>query len=218
MIKIKAFKGGYDKNFSYLVWCPASREAAVIDPSVESGPVIETIGAKILHLKKILITHSHPDHFSYLNDYTENFLNLTILCFDPGRYPDHIKNLTSVKHSQRITLGQASLIILHTPGHLEDSICIFESDSCVLFTGDTVFVNRTGRTIMPGSSLSDLYNSVYLRILTLPRECRIYPGHDYGSTPTATIHIMMQSSPFFQCQSKTEFVKVMRNYEDKRQN
>ena len=85
-----------------------------------------------------------------------------------------------------------------------------------LFTGDTVFVGRTGRTISQGSSIEQLYNNVYNIILKLPEKTIIYPGHNYGFSKSITIRENIINSIFFQCQSLKEFKIVMKNYENRR--
>ena len=72
-MKIKHFIGGYDKNLSYLLWCSKSKQAAIIDPSVEINPIIEYITKNNLILDKILITHSHHDHIKYLDTFTHYY-------------------------------------------------------------------------------------------------------------------------------------------------
>ena len=73
-MKIKYFIGGYDKNLCYLLWCPKSKHAAIIDPAVEINPIIEFINDNDLILDKILVTHSHHDHVKYLPD-LEGYFN-----------------------------------------------------------------------------------------------------------------------------------------------
>ena len=88
--------------------------------------------------------------------------------------------------------------------------------SNVLFTGDTLFVGRTGRVLSPESNILDLYNSVYNRLLTLPKNIRIYPGHDYGEKKSITIGGNIKISPLLQAQSFEHFKNKMKEYEQKR--
>ena len=79
---VKSFEGGFDKNFSYLLWCKESKIAGIIDPSVDITPIVETIEEKNLQLSKILITHTHYDHISYLDSFVHLFPNIKIFCHD----------------------------------------------------------------------------------------------------------------------------------------
>ena len=83
----------------------------------------------------------------------------------------------------------------------------------VLFTGDTIFVGRTGRTVSSRSNINDLYNSVYNTILKLPTDTTIYPGHHYGYKKSITINDNIQCSKFFQSKSLSEFIKTMKDFE-----
>ena len=67
-MNIESFQGGYDKNFSYLIWCEKTKLAAIIDPAVDSIKILEKINQLNLTLIKILITHTHHDHYQYLTD------------------------------------------------------------------------------------------------------------------------------------------------------
>ena len=77
-MKIKSFLGGFDKNFSYLIWCDKTKYAAIIDPAVEPIKILEYIEGNQLVLTKILITHSHYDHIKYLDDYLFKYPNIQI--------------------------------------------------------------------------------------------------------------------------------------------
>ena len=83
-MKIKSFQGGYDKNFTYLIWCSKTKLAAIIDPSTEINPIIEHIENHDLILSKILITHTHHDHIAYLNDFLDLFNNIIVYCTIDG--------------------------------------------------------------------------------------------------------------------------------------
>ena len=104
-----------------------------------------------------------------------------------------------------------SFIALHTPGHYYDSIC-YQLDS-VLFTGDTLFVGRTGRAISAKSDIAALYDSVYNKILTMDGNTRIYPGHDYGEKPTITLKENIKISPLLQARNLKNFQQRMDEFE-----
>ena len=92
-------------------------------------------------------------------------------------------------------------------------MCFWNKDQAALFTGDTIFVGRTGRTISNRSSISDLYNSVYNTILKLPMDTLIYPGHHYGYKKSITINENIHCSKFFTSNSLDEFIKTMKDFE-----
>ena len=214
-MKIETFQGGYDKNFSYIVWCEKTKFAAIIDPAVESNQIIEKIKNLNLILTKIMITHTHFDHYRYLTDFTYYYPNIEIICHKESKKVFKDYNCRLISNNEIISIGELLLIALYTPGHYHDSICYWDKKNKKLFTGDTVFVGRTGRVKSSTSNIEDLYNSVYEIILTLPQDTKIYPGHHYGYSPTITIKENIQNSNFFQCKSLDEFVVIMKNFEKK---
>lgn len=214
-MQVRSFLGGFDKNFSYLIWCNDTREAAIIDPAVEISPILETIELNNLILRKIIITHTHHDHIRYLQDFKYYFPLITIIGHPQPR-EEIDSNYFGVDHHENIALGKVMLTTIHTPGHYPDSICIWNMKSKHLFTGDTMFVGRTGRTISTDSNIEDLYHSVYKRLLTLPEDTLVYPGHHYGFSKEITLRKNKVLSNFFQCNNFDEFKNIMASYEKNR--
>jgi len=214
-MQVKSFIGGFDKNLCYLVWCEETRLTSIIDPSVETLEIFEFIESKNLILEKILITHTHHDHITYLDDFIYKYPLINIY--------SHIKPINNfdkpyspLDHNQVISIGKSLLTALYTPGHFADSICYWSKEDKIIFTGDTVFIGRTGRTIGRCSNIKDLYHSIYDIILNLPHETTIFPGHHYGFSKKESIFFNVKNSPFFQCNNFDEFVNVMNNFEKNR--
>ena len=212
-MKVKYFIGGYDKNICYLLWCPESRYAAIIDPSVEINPILEYISQKKLILDKILITHSHHDHIKYVSDYLDYFNLIKVYLSHKSAKKFKFISLTN---NQIISIGYYMITCMETPGHYYDSMCFWDSKNKRIFTGDTIFIGRTGRVISSMSSIEDLYRSVYNILLKLPLDTVIHPGHDYGYSVLDTIENNIASSSFFNCQNLEEFRVIMQNYEKNR--
>ena len=212
-MKIKRFQGGYDKNFCYIISCDETRMAAIIDPAVEINPVIEYIESEDLILDKILVTHTHHDHIYYLNDFIDLYPIAKIYAAYNAAFKTDIE-YKKVEHNDVIILGQLFILSLFTPGHYLDSICFWVKSEKIVFTGDTMFVGRTGRTVSNGSNIKDLYQSIYEILLKLPIETIVYPGHHYGFRKEITIRENIKNSNFFQCKSFNEFELVMKNFEN----
>ena len=214
-MEIRVFQGGYDKNLCYLVWCKESKRASVIDPSVEPLPIFEMIEGENLLLEKIIITHSHHDHIAFLDDFLFHFQNLKIVGFKSPvkKLPS---NYLGLANREVINIGKNIITAIHTPGHYPDSMCYWNVEKGCLFTGDTMFVGRTGRTISTGSSVEQLYDSIYNKIFNLPKTTMIFPGHNYGYSKSCTLVENQLYSPFFQCKTVSEFISVMDNYERNR--
>ena len=211
-MKIKSFQGGFDKNLSYLIWCESTHIAGIVDASVKLTEINESIKLYDLILEKIFITHTHYDHIQFLDDILYQFPMVQLCGYEKPEIElqNHCRKLM---HHEIIALGSEMITSLHTPGHYTDSVCFWNKKDNIIFTGDTMFVGRTGRTIDNKSNISHLYASIYQHILTLPEQTTIYPGHHYGHTPHITLKENITLSAFFQCCSEDEFIKVMEAYE-----
>jgi hydroxyacylglutathione hydrolase len=100
----------------------------------------------------------------------------------------------AVRDGDLIAFGQETLKVIHTPGHTPGGICLYGRNN--LFTGDTLFVGAVGRTDLPGGSLETLLQSLKDKIITLPDETVVRPGHDYGDQPTSTIGREKKTNPY----------------------
>jgi glyoxylase-like metal-dependent hydrolase (beta-lactamase superfamily II) len=99
-----------------------------------------------------------------------------------------------LKDGHSLEAGTLMIKVIHTPGHSPGSVCFYVEGN--LFTGDTLFVGAAGRTDLTGGSLDTLIESIEKKILTLPKDTVIWPGHDYGDTPTSTIDREMKDNPY----------------------
>ena len=211
---IQSFEGGYDKNYSYLLTCLETISSIIVDASLELSrlqPFIKTRPAAIL------ITHSHHDHIKYINEYIEKYPEIKVIGHPKSKLNNTPEiNYLPMEDSSVFKLGGLEIKTIHTPGHYYDSVCFLVEN--VIFTGDTLFIGRTGRTLSKGSNISDLYNSVYKKLLTLPGNTIIYPGHNYGSKPTMTISENIKISNLLQASGEKDFIDRMKNYEKTRVN
>ena len=100
-------------------------------------------------------------------------------------------------------------LILHTPGHTEDSICLYVGDA--VFTGDTLFVGKIGGTGF-GRQARTEYESLHQKLMTLPDDTRVFPGHNYGAAPESTIGHERQTNPFLLQPNFEAFVHLKKNW------
>ena len=210
---IETLAGGFDRNLCYVFGCERTREGALIDAGIRLDDVFGAFERRGLRPVALLVTHSHGDHLSEGIDFVRR-AGTAVYAFDPdvrGRLGGPRFHL--LRDGEELRLGEQRLEVLHTPGHSPDSAC-FRSGR-ILFTGDTLFVGRTGRTIGANSSTRDLYRSVE-RLKRLDPETLVYPGHDYGSTPTTTLGRELRENPFLQAADEEDFVSVMERYEQNR--
>ncbi len=209
---VRSFKGGYDNNLTYLVTCMRTGNQFLVDASVPLKQILPFVSKK--GLIALFITHTHGDHTAYMDEYVDAFPNLVTMIYKDSE--DKVRSTLKrpVKHGDIVTVGQLSLEVLHTPGHYPDSVCYLLDG--IIFTGDTLFVGRTGRTISGGSDTRQLYHSVYDTILELPKHTMIYPGHDYGPKMTISIDENILISPLLRAEDEDDFVQRMADYEAER--
>lgn len=212
LIEIDTAEGGYDSNYGYLVHLNSESQAIVVDAAI---PPELFLAEQSLEPIGLMITHTHADHLAYLWQWLDRYPSLQLYGYEhPLR--DDLPNYNGLAHGTVIEVAGLRLEMIATPGHYADSVCWYIAAGNALFTGDTMFVNRTGRTLSPQSSITDLYESVYHRLFKLPGDTVIYPGHNYGPTPTATLDELRSNWPFYQCGGLSEFRDVMETFESSR--
>ena len=176
----------------YIVVDENTKEAMVIDPGGELKKItnmLDIIGAKV---KYIYLTHCHGDHIGVaeaLRKYTNakvliyitesealNNPDITLLDYI-GMEPIYLEADSRVQDEDLIHIGDIEFKVIHTPGHTGGSTSLYCKEQNMLFSGDTIFSGTWGRTDLPTGSLKDIMNSITKKILVLPDETIIYPGH-----------------------------------------
>lgn len=186
--------GGLQTN-CYILKTDDSDDCAVIDPGGEPARVVEAVSSAGLNLKYILCTHGHPDHtggVSLLQQELGGMFYLvstdTVYSDDPpvwllgalGTFTAPPEPDSTLEDSASITLGSGEIMFLSTPGHTPGSTCfLFEE---MVFTGDTLFKDSIGRYDLPGGDGKQEIESIRDRLLVLPDETIVYPGHGESST------------------------------------
>jgi hydroxyacylglutathione hydrolase len=191
-------------NFTYLIADEKTKEAAVVDSSYNADEIIKILKTQNLRLKYVINTHGHSDHTAG-NTELKSIFGAKIVA-------DKLSKVNCdvwVEDGDVIKIGPISLKIIYTPGHTVDSICILV-DNQKLLTGDTLFVGECGRIDMPGGNSKSMYDSLFNKILELEDSIEVYPGHDYGSTPTSTIGRERTSNYTLRPRTLKDFVEFMR--------
>ena len=193
----------------YIATCEKTKEAVIIDPGGDEDRILDYCTQNQLRVKYIINTHGHPDHDcgnGRLKAATGAQIVLhgdDVTYFGDQRIKDYFSGLglpasppadLIVKDGDTITIGNEQLQVIHTPGHTPGGICLYSAPHC--FTGDTVFVGAVGRTDFPGGSMPQMIEAIKKRLLTLPPETFVWPGHGYGGLQS-TIGREEKTNPYF---------------------
>jgi glyoxylase-like metal-dependent hydrolase (beta-lactamase superfamily II) len=201
---------GGDRNFSYLLGDEKTRHGIAIDPGFAPADLARIARERELDLRQILITHGHPDHAggaSELARLTGATIHAGVLARVPGAL--------ALEEGEVFHLGEKRILSFYTPGHAPGHFCfLFEGR---LVTGDLLFCGKVGGTgpHFPGSSAQAEWDSLR-RIMTLPDETLVFPGHDYyggdGSRPHSTIGHERAHNPFLLCDDFEAFCTLKENW------
>ncbi|MFC1909800.1 MBL fold metallo-hydrolase [Chloroflexota bacterium] len=204
---LKALEVGYLGTDCYVVGSETTGEGMVIDPAGEENRILQAVKDAKLDIKLIVLTHGHPDHIAALGEVkkatgarvaihpddapalnsaeTRSFSAMFGIAFNEPPEPDWL-----LKEGDVIKLGELEFKVMQTPGHSPGCICL-EGEG-VVFSGDTLFNYGVGRTDLPGGNYKKLMASLNDKLMKLPDETLVYPGHG----PHSTIGAERKNNPF----------------------
>ena len=186
-----------------------TREAMVIDPGDEIEDVLALVRKHNLQVKQIVVTHAHIDHVGGAmklraatgapillnqNDYALLKMLDVQATWVGMKPPGQVLVDENVADGRVLKIGAIPANVIHTPGHTEGSICLYMPQQETLIAGDTLFAGSIGRTDLPGGSFDKIMRSIHTRVLALPDETTVVPGHG----PATTIGQERESNPFLQ--------------------
>ncbi len=193
-MKIETVPVGPLETNAYIVAADGDGSAVVIDPGDDGGRILAVAEAAGLTIEKIILTHGHWDHIGavaelvdatgaevYVHEddadsLTDPDKNLSGLVFDRRESrADHM-----VTEGETIAVGGLEFRVVHTPGHTPGGMSLLAEGN--LFCGDLVFYNSIGRTDLPGGDQARMHESVHSKVMTLPDETNIFPGHGPATT------------------------------------
>lgn len=189
-------------NFTYVIADEATREGIVVDPSWDLDRVAAAVRDEGVRVGLIVNTHHHFDH-------TTGNAEMARMTGAPiaQHRESGLERSRDLADGDTIGLGASSLKVLHTPGHSRDSICLV-GDGFVI-SGDTLFVGSCGRVDLPGGSARELYRSLFGPMSSLDGSLVLYPGHDYGISPTSTMGLERRTNPVLQPRTEDEFAAML---------
>ncbi len=195
--------------FCYMVYDEETGEGILIDPAGNEDQLLDLLRQKNVKLRYIVNTHGHADH-TCGNDYLKEATGAPVVMHsldDDFFQRADIKGWTKmmgldtpaaadvrVEDGDELSFGNIVMKFLHTPGHSPGACCILIDGN--LFTGDTLFVGAVGRTDFPGCSFRQMKESFETKLLKLPPDTVVWPGHDYGDRPYSTIGHEAQTNPY----------------------
>ncbi|HYP63665.1 MAG TPA: MBL fold metallo-hydrolase [Acidocella sp.] len=189
---------------SYLVGCETTREAVLIDPELSLLNNYRVVAGQLgLHIRYVIDTHTHADHFSASRELRKVMAALVVTHrLSPAPFVD-----LRLDDGDMLIVGNLRLKAIHTPGHTQDSMCLVMDDR--VFTGDALLIGGTGRTDLPTGSPHALYESLFEKILKLPPAMLVFPAHDYKGRDHSTIGAEIAENPRLQKTERTAFVEMM---------
>jgi sulfur dioxygenase len=203
------FRQLFDKTSSTYTYLLASRtggEALLIDPVLEqTGRYLKLLEELDLKLVKVIDTHVHADHVSAMGKLRDATRCVTVM---GEQSPTDVVSMR-VSDNEKLTIEGLTLTALYTPGHTSESYSFLMGDR--VFTGDTLLIRGTGRTDFQNGDPYEQYHSLFERLLKLPENTFVYPGHDYKGDTVSTIAEEKAFNPRLNVNSVEEYVEIMNN-------
>jgi hydroxyacylglutathione hydrolase len=177
-----------------------TKDAIVVDPGDDIADILAILGKHSLECKAIVITHAHIDHIGgaqklkaatgapvYMNAADQDLYDhIDVQAKWLGvPTPGQTEIDTEAKDGDTLLLGPTPIHVLHTPGHTQGSLCLWMPSEQKLLAGDTLFRESIGRTDLPGGNSRQILASIHTKLLALPDETEVYPGH---GSPTTIAH------------------------------
>ena len=203
------FKQVFDNKtstYTYLIASAKGREAVIIDPVLENVEnYISLLKDLDLKLVKVIDTHIHADHVTGASKLKQSTNCTTIM----GEHTPADMVEIKVKDNELINVDDLKIRSIYTPGHTSESYSFLLNN--YLFSGDALLINGTGRTDFQNGSSKDSYHSIFDKLLKLPEDTLLYPGHDYNGKKVSTIGNEKKFNPRLQVKNVDEYIEIMSN-------
>ena len=207
-VKVGRLVMGIAQTNGYFLYREGSSDCIFVDPPDQGATIYEKLKSNGLNVAGIILTHAHFDHIwgaqelraksgakIYAWEEEEELCSDSVLnvSADVGRACT-VKPNTYLKDGEEITIAGITLKLIGTPGHTKGSCCFYVEEAGILISGDTLFAESVGRTDLPTGSMSTLVRSIKDKLMCLPDDTRVYPGHG----PSTTIGYEKENNPFIQ--------------------
>jgi hydroxyacylglutathione hydrolase len=214
----KQIEVGPMHNYVYLIGSTETRKAAVVDAAWEIDEILRVVAQDEMEITHALVTHTHPDHVG--GGFAGMDIAGAIELLDKSKAKvvvhkaeaEFIKGLSSsdiikTDNGDKVDVGGLEIQLMHTPGHTPGSQCFLVDNRVV--SGDTLFIDACGRVDFPGGSPEQMYYSLTQKLMALPDNMILFPGHNYAPLKHATMGEQKKTNPYLQFSSLKHFVAAM---------
>ncbi len=200
---LEQMRTGGDRNFAYLIGDREAGVAAIVDPSFDPAAVVERATVQGLTVRYVVNTHGHGDHTNG-NDEARGLTGAPLVAFagDAGH---------RLGDGDVLDVGALHLRALHTPGHADDHLVLFEPDERFALTGDLLFVGKVGGTSGREDARIE-WDSLQRLLDAAGDDVTVWPGHDYGCRPASTIGMERRTNPFLGCEDFEAFFDLKQRW------
>lgn len=208
-------------NFIYLIGDSKTRECVVVDPAWDIDGILSTVDEEDMTLTGALVTHYHPDHVGgsifgmEISGLPELMEKRPVPIYVNKHEADGLMQVTGlsttdlrkVDSEEKVRVGELEIGCLHTPGHTPGSQCFQVGGGLV--AGDTLFLQGCGRVDLPGGNSEELYHTLTKRLAKIQNDIILYPGHNYGGNPSASMGEVRENNSYLQIKRLEDWLQVM---------
>ena len=214
----KQIEIGPMQNYVYLIGSMETRKAAVVDAAWDIDEILGIAAQDEMEITHGLVTHTHPDHVGggfagmEIAGITELLEKCKAKVVVHKAEAEFIKELSSsdmikTDNGDKVDVGGVEIQLMHTPGHTPGSQCFLVNNRVV--SGDTLFIDACGRVDLPGGNPEQMYYSLTQKLMALPDEMVLFPGHNYAPLKHATMGEQKKTNPYLRYSSLKQFLAAM---------
>jgi hydroxyacylglutathione hydrolase len=214
----KQIEIGPMQNYVYLLGSTETRKAAVVDAAWEIDTILKIAQHDEMEITHAFVTHTHPDHVGggfagmEIDGVTELLEKCKAKVVVHKAEAEFIKGLSSsdmikTDNGDKVDVGDIEVHLMHTPGHTPGSQCFLVENRVV--SGDTLFIDACGRVDFPGGNAEQMYYSLTQKLMALPDEMILFPGHNYAPLKHATMGEQKRTNPYLKFSSLKQFLAAM---------